>query len=103
MAKRFIEKHCTKENLFVIGGLLLVWASAAYAGQGGNDFATLYTEIKDWSQGYLGKLIAISSFITGMAIGIVRQSLMAIALGVGGGMAVQYTPDIIESMVTALM
>jgi len=99
MAKRFL----TKENLLVAGGLLLVWASAAWAGTEGDEFATLYTTIEGWSQGYLGKLIAISSFITGMAIGIVRQSLMAIAVGVGSGMAVQYTPEILNTMVTALM
>ncbi|HOR33058.1 MAG TPA: TraA family conjugative transfer protein [Syntrophales bacterium] len=99
MAKRFL----TKENLLVAGGLLLVWASAAWAGTGGDEFSTLYTTIEGWSQGYLGKLIAISSFITGMAIGIVRQSLMAIAVGVGSGMAVQYTPEILNTMVTALM
>jgi len=99
MAKRFL----TKENLLVAGGLLLVWASAAWAGTGGDEFAPLYTTIEGWSQGYLGKLIAISSFVTGMAIGIVRQSLMAIAVGVGSGMAVQYTPEILNTMVSALM
>jgi len=96
-----IKKRLTKQDFWVAFVLLLVWASAAWAGAEGDEFQTLYDTVSGWSQGYLGKLIAISSFITGMAIGIVRQSLMAIAVGVGAGMAVQYTPEIIETMVTA--
>ena len=81
----------------------LVWTQAVYAGSGGTEFTDIYSTLTGWSQGYLGKTIAIGAFITGMGIGIVRQSLMAIALGVGAGMAVQYTPSIIDSMVTALL
>jgi len=99
-----MKKHeLIKEGLFVATGLFLVWASAAWAGTGGTEFTDLYTTLQGWSQGYLGKTLAIGSFIIGMGIGIVQQSLMAIALGIGAGMAVQYTPDIIESMVTALL
>ena len=98
-----LKRLLSKDTIIVAGGLLLVWGSTAWAGTGGTEFTDLYMTMVGWSQGYLGKLIAIGSFLTGMAIGIVRQSLMAIALGIGSGMAVQYTPDIIESMVTALL
>ena len=93
----------TKETIYFVITMSLVWAQAVYAGSGGTEFTDIYSTLTGWSQGYLGKTIAIGAFITGMGIGIVRQSLMAIALGVGAGMAVQYTPSIIDSMVTALL
>jgi len=92
-----------KEVVIVSGVLLLVWASAVMAGTGGTEFTEIYTMLQGWTQGFLGKAIALGCFLTGMAIGIVRQSMMSIALGIGGGMAVQYTPNIIDSIVTALL
>ena len=36
-------------------------------------------------------------------MGIVRQSLIAIVMGIGGAMAVNYTPQILDAIVTALI
>ncbi len=98
-----LKKIFMKDTVFVPISFVLLWASAVWAGSGGTEFTDIYTTLTGWSQGYLGKTISVGAFLTGMGIGIVRQSLMAIALGIGAGMAVQYTPDIIDSMVTALL
>ncbi len=98
-----LKKVFMNDTVFVPISFVLLWASAVWAGSGGTEFTDIYTTLTGWSQGYLGKTISVGAFLTGMGIGIVRQSLMAIALGIGAGMAVQYTPDIIDSMVTALL
>ncbi|MFA5180417.1 MAG: TraA family conjugative transfer protein [Syntrophales bacterium] len=103
MLKNIFTGIFTKDSIFVPTALLLLWASAVWAGTGGTEFTDLYTTIQGWSQGYLGKTIAIGAFIVGMGIGIAQQSIMAIALGIGSAMAVQYAPNIIDSMVTALI
>ena len=82
---------------------VLLFAAPAFAGTGGTEFQEIYTTLTDWTTGYLGKSMAAGLFLTGMAIGIVRQSLMAIVLGIGGAMAVNYTPTILDAVVTALI
>ncbi len=82
---------------------VMFFALPVFAGTGGSEFQEIYSTLIDWTQGYLGKAMAAGIFLTGMAIGIVRQSLMAIVMGIGGGMAVNYTPSIIDAVVTALI
>ncbi len=78
-------------------------ASKAFAGTDGTEFQNIYTTIMGWSQGYLGKLLSLAIFLTGTGIGVMRQSLMSIVSGIGGGAAVYYTPGIIDSVVSAVM
>lgn len=77
-------------------------ARSAFASVNDSTFSSVYTTLHDWATGSLGQVIAIGSFITGMAIGLVRQSLMAIALGVGCALAMNYGPDVLGSMFTAM-
>jgi conjugal transfer pilus assembly protein TraA len=98
-----MNNRFTQDTLLFVVCSMLFWASAAYAGTGGTEFTDLYTTLQGWSQGYLGKTIALGAFIVGMGMGIAHQSIMAIALGIGAAMAVQYAPTIIDSMVTALL
>jgi conjugal transfer pilus assembly protein TraA len=83
--------------------VMVFYAGLATAGTGGTEFTAIYDTVIGWTQGFLGKTIAIAMFLTGIAMGIVRQSLMAIALGIGGAMGIYYTPDIIDGIVSALM
>lgn len=79
-------------------------AHLVFAGTGGTaEFGTIHQTLSGWSQGLLGKTIAVSAFMVGMAIGITQQSLMAAALGIGSAAAMYYVPTIIDSMVVALM
>lgn len=80
-----------------------LWASTAMAGTGGLEFEEIYSMLTDWTQGFLGKVIALGAFLAGVCIGIIRQSLMAIVLGVAGATAVYYTPNIIDGIVAALL
>ncbi|MEQ9151895.1 MAG: TraA family conjugative transfer protein [Parvibaculum sp.] len=64
-------------------------------------FDDVWTTLRDWAQGSLGKVLAGGFVMTGLAAGIVRQSLMSFATGVGGGVGVYVAPDVIEEIVQA--
>jgi conjugal transfer pilus assembly protein TraA len=66
-------------------------------------FASLFTTLSGWATGSLGEVIAVCIFLVGMGIGIVRQSLMAIALAIGAALALVYTPDIMTTLFTAII
>lgn len=78
----------------------LVTVGSAAAGTD-TTFDTIYNTVKAWAEGSLGKLLAVSAFIIGMGIGLVRQSVMAIVLGLAFALIMFYGPAIMESIVTA--
>jgi conjugal transfer pilus assembly protein TraA len=95
-----------KERLIGIAlpcAAMALMALNAYAGTGGTEFQEIYGKLGEWSQGYLGKVVAAGAFLVGIAAGIVRQSIMAVVTGLGAAMAVQYTPTIIDSIVTGVI
>ncbi|MEZ9922388.1 TraA family conjugative transfer protein, partial [Vibrio breoganii] len=51
----------------------------------------------------LGKGIAIAFVMVGIVMGVVRQSLMAFAIGVGAALGLNYTPTIIGNLFTAIL
>lgn len=80
--------------------LLLIVASATAVAGTDTTFDTIYTTVKAWAEGSLGKLMAVSAFIIGMGIGLVRQSVIAIVLGLAFALIMFYGPGIMESIVT---
>ena len=108
-AQAYVERKCkkvlTRENLkcaLVLAVFLtFLMARKAMAGTTGAEFQNIYTMVVDWTSGYLGKTIALGAFLAGMGIGIVRQSLMAVVSGIGGGLAVAYMPQVMNGIVTA--
>lgn len=79
--------------------LALVLTGTAMAGTD-NTFNSIYTTVKGWATGSLGKLLAVSAFLIGMGIGLVKQSAMAIVLGLAFALILFYGPGIMESIVT---
>jgi conjugal transfer pilus assembly protein TraA len=89
---------------FFAGLALVLLPSAAFGGTGGTaEFGTVYTTIEGWFQGTLGKTIALSSLGVGLGMGVVKQSVMAIVLGVSMGLGIYYGPTIIDSIVVAVI
>lgn len=77
--------------------------AAVVAGTGGTEFDGVWTLLTDWSQGALGRIIAGSMVLIGIIAGIARQSLMAFAVGIGGGVGLFYAPSIIDATVTGTL
>lgn len=81
--------------------LTFVFSNVAYAGGGGAEFDDVWATLREWTEGTLGRIIAGSMILVGIIGGIARQSLMAFAMGVAGGMGLYNTPTIIETIMSA--
>ena len=84
---------------FIIG--CAVFAPDVYAGDGGQEFEDVWTTLKDWTQGTLGRIIAIALVLVDIVFGVARQSLIAFAICIAGAMGLYQSPAIIEALLTA--
>jgi conjugal transfer pilus assembly protein TraA len=86
-------------------GLLagMLFFQEAFAGTDGDDFADIYTKLQQWSQGSLGKVVSLGMFLVGLSIGVIQQSIIAVVIGISGAMALYYGPNIISSVVSAVI
>ncbi|WP_411978799.1 TraA family conjugative transfer protein, partial [Vibrio sp. 811] len=81
----------------------LMFANQAHAGTGGTAFDDVWVTLKDWTQGTLGRIVAGAMILVGVVGGIARQSLMAFAMGIGGGMGLYNSPTVVESIMSATL
>lgn len=87
------------KNLLAPAVLMLVATGSAFAGTD-TTFDAVYNTVAGWATGSLGKLFAVAAFIIGMGIGLVKQSAMAIVLGLAFALIMFYGPGIIDSLVS---
>ena len=80
--------------------LFLLLHDPAAAGTTGTEFQSIYTKIKGWSTGYLGRLLALSTFIIGLGTSIMRQTLFPALTGIGVALVVSLGPALIEGIAT---
>ena len=106
-ANQLANTSSKKNTLFLFLGLmvvvLLLVPDQAHAGTGGAGFSEIWETIKAWIQGFLGRIIAGSMIIVGIVGGIARQSLMAFAMGIGGGMGLYNAPTAVEAIMSATL
>lgn len=106
-ANQWANTASKKNTLFLFLGLMMIsiflLMSEAHAGSGGGAFDDVWLTIKDWTQGTLGRVIAGSMILVGVVGGIARQSLMAFAMGIGGGMGLYNAPTVVESIMSATL
>ena len=76
---------------------------SAHAGTGGTEFDTFYDTIVDWAQGSLCKALALSMFLVGIGMGVVRGSVIAAVPAIGGALGLFIAPTIIDAIVTATL
>lgn len=86
--------------------LTLGMATAAWAGGdggavGGEEFQDIWDLLQGWTQGILGRIIALGALIVGIAFGLVRQNIIAAVVGIAMAIVLQYGPDVIEGIMTA--
>ncbi len=93
-----MKRFSKQLSFFVVASLV---ATAAMAGSGGTEFDTALTTVVDWFEGALGKLIAVTTLGVGLAMGIMRQSVMSVVVGASMALALNYGPGIIQGLVTA--
>jgi len=102
---RFLKNVKTAKLVAITSMVFLsaLMATDAMAGTGGTEFAGIYTLLLGWSQGSLGKVIALAMFLVGLSAGIINQSIAAVVVGIGGAMALFYGPTIISGVVSAII
>lgn len=101
-AAAFIDRH----NKAIFGALILAtmfYASVLMAGTTGAEFEGIYNQVKDWTEGYLGKAIALFAFLLGLGVGVARQSPIPAISGVVFALFVAFGPQIIEGIASAVI
>ena len=93
----------TKVLLAAAAASSFALAPEAMAGTGGTEFDDIYTLLVGWTQGTLGKIIALGMFMVGLSAGIVNQSIVAVVIGIGGALSLYYGPTVINGVVAALV
>ncbi|MGN1393011.1 MAG: TraA family conjugative transfer protein [Succinivibrionaceae bacterium] len=81
--------------------LLIVVCDHSWAGTGGAEFDSVWETLKNWIQGTLGRIVSGSMILVGLIAGVARQSITAFAIGIGGGIGLYNTPNVIESVLSA--
>lgn len=88
-----------------IVALALVGAAAgAYASTvGSTDFDSVTTRLQNWMEGSLGKTFALGSLAVGLAIGVVKQSIMAVVTGAAVALSSSIGPGVLNNIFTATL
>ena len=89
--------------------LWLLWPELSWAGDhgeaisGSSEFEPVWNKLEYWIKGRLGHIIAGFMVLVGIVGGIRNGSLMAFAVGIGCGLGLHYSPDIIMGLMGATL
>ena len=78
-----------------------VSAATAMAGSGGSEFSQLQDLLEGWSEGVLGRILAVGALLVGICFGLVRQSVVAAVIGISMAVVLSYGPTVIGNIFTA--
>ena len=81
----------------------MAMSTSVFAAQTGTEFKTVSDMLQAWAEGYLGMTIALAAFIIGLAVGLMKQTIMPAVVGIGVALAATLGPKIIISMFTAVI
>ena len=96
------------KTLVLIGAIALVASGAALAGAD-NTFGTTAAgtgpvgTLTGWLQGSMGRMFAIGALAVGLGIGIVKQSVMSVAVGTGIALAASAGPTVMSAIFTSVI
>ena len=97
----FIKNPAVRKSALLVG--LMAAAAAANASEEGKEFQALYDMLVGWSEGYLGKALAIAAFLTGAIVGFAKSTAMPALVGVVFAVVFSIGPGIISGMMTAVI
>ena len=78
-------------------------AVPAFAGTTGTEFGAVYNLVKGWSEGYLGRTLAIAPFLVGAIVGFAKSTAMPALVGVVFAVLFAVGPGIIDGIASALI
>lgn len=71
------------------------------ASAGSDEFSPLWELVSAMCQGYLGKSIAVCFLLVGLAMGVIRGSVIAAVSSISAGISLLLAPTIIDAMFSA--
>ncbi|WP_336107905.1 TraA family conjugative transfer protein [Thalassospira sp. CH_XMU1420-2] len=80
-----------------------LYQSPALAGTGGSEFDALLQMVTDWSEGTLGKVIAIVGLMMGLGYTAIGGGARGAIGGVIAAAGFSYGPDVIDGIVSATL
>ena len=89
------------KTALLVGSLMI--AGPAIAGTDGTEFQDLYTMVKGWTNGYLGRSIALVFLLIGLGVGVVRGSIISAVGCIAAAMCLLIAPSVIESIISAVI
>lgn len=89
------------KTALLLGSLMI--AGPAIAGTDGTEFQDLYTMIKGWTNGYLGRSIALVFLLLGLSIGVLRGTIISAVACIAAAMSLLIAPSVIESIISAVI
>ena len=102
-----MEKEVKQAWAFLLGALaavlVLVLPDMVQAASSSGPLTDVYTTLTSWTQGNVGKTSALAMILVGVIAGIARQSLMAFAVGLGGGLGLYNAPTMIDTVFNATL
>lgn len=69
----------------------------------GDEFEDVWSRLVGWTQGTLGRIIALTLILVGAAMGVVRQSLITFVVGIAMGLGLYNAPAIIDAVMGATL
>ena len=97
----FVKNPAVRKSALLVG--LMTAAATASASTEGTEFQDLYDMLVGWSEGYLGKALAIAAFLTGAIVGFAKSTAMPALVGVVFAVVFSIGPGIIAGMMTAVI
>nr|WP_241667639.1 TraA family conjugative transfer protein [Pseudomonas caspiana] len=91
-----------KKAMLVVAAVGLAAALDVTAGSD-STFTTIVTNLDDWMTGSLGKVFALGALGTGLAIGVVKQSVMSVVTGVAVALSASVGPGVLTNIFTATL
>ena len=82
---------------------LVLGATTAFGSTTGDEFEVIYQKFEGWVQGYGGMAIAIGAVGLGGLASLAKQSPFPILTGIGSAILLQYSPDIVSGIMTAVV
>lgn len=86
--------------VLTLGAAGAAWAGGDGGAVGGEEFQDIWDLLQGWTQGILGRIIALGALIVGIAFGLVRQNIIAAVVGIAMAIVLQYGPNVIEGIMT---
>jgi conjugal transfer pilus assembly protein TraA len=88
------------KTVALLGFTAMTVATLATAGAD-TTFGTVATLVKGWTEGSLGDLVALGTLAVGLTMGVVKQTLMPVAVAAGIAVTANYGPTVLTGIAAA--